>query len=155
MEEGRSVRSTAEESAAPSAAVLRRRPAAGAGLRRTPLAALAVAVLVAVSSCGDDGPGSAQTASGRNEAGWEAYLLGDYAGARGRFEEALALDAGLVEAVLGLAWCDAQLGEHAASVEEFDEVLDSGQYVTDAFAGRAAPALELLDFDLAVASSQI
>jgi tetratricopeptide (TPR) repeat protein len=148
------VRSKAVRSTTAGGALSRRTAARGTRPQVTPLAALALAALLAVTSCGDDGgPGPAETAAQRNEAGWEYYLIGDYAAARGSFEEARALDTGLAEALLGLAWCDAQLAEYAASVEEFNQTLESKQYVIDAYAGRAAAALQLPDFDLAVASA--
>jgi len=117
--------------------------------------AIGLAALLALSSCGkDEGPGSSMTAAQHNEEGWGSYLLGDYADSRSHFSEALRLDPDLLEARLGLAWSEAQEGEYLSAVQDFDQVLESGVLMEDAFAGRAASALELPDDSLAVASAE-
>lgn len=118
-------------------------------------AAVAVGALLFVVSCGDDNSaGPVLTADQHNEKGWAAYSVDDFIGARTHFHEALDLDPDLVESRLGLAWSAAQLAEYGVSLEEFQKVVESGEYVTDAFAGRAAPALELPDYPLAAASAE-
>jgi tetratricopeptide (TPR) repeat protein len=117
--------------------------------------AIGLAAILALSSCGEDeGPGSGMTAAQHNEEGWGSYLLGDYADARSHFSDALGLDPNLVEARLGLAWSEAQEGKYPSAVRDFDQVLASGVLMEDAFAGRAAAALEVPDDSLAVASAE-
>jgi len=114
-----------------------------------------IALLVCVSSCGDDeGPGPGTTASDHNEAGWSSYANGDHTNARASFEKALGLEAGLIEARLGLAWCEAHDGEYSTALDDFDEVMETGEYVADAFAGRAATALAASQDSLAIASAE-
>jgi tetratricopeptide (TPR) repeat protein len=116
-------------------------------------AVLLVAVSLLLSSCGDDGGGPGLTAEELNEEGWGSYALGEYSEARGLFQDALGLDPDYPEAQLGLAWTEAQLGNYAASVSGHGAVVASGEYVTDAFAGRAAASLELPDFLTAIESA--
>lgn len=126
------------------------------GSKLWPLAlAIGLAAILALSSCGEDeGPGSSLTAAQHNEEGWSSYILGDYALARSHFAEALRLEPELSEARLGLAWTKAQEGEYLSAVADFDHVLFSGALMEDAFAGRAAAALEVPDDSLAVASAE-
>jgi tetratricopeptide (TPR) repeat protein len=116
-------------------------------------ALVVVLAAVALSSCDDNGAAPRLSAQELNEEGWERFSAGSYAEAKSSFDKALDVDAGLVEARLGLAWSNAQLGEFEASVAGFDEVTSSGLLVTDAFAGRAAAALELPDYSLSIASA--
>ena len=112
-------------------------------------------LLVCVSSCGEDeGPGPGVTAAEHNEAGWTSYNNGDYAGAHSHFSEALGLDPGLTEARLGLAWCKAHEGEYCTALDAFDDVMEAGESVADAFAGRAATALAAWQESPAVASAE-
>ena len=117
--------------------------------------AIGLAALIVLTSCGDDeGPGARLTAAEHNEEGWKSYILGDYGDARAHFNDALKLDPELYEARLGVAWCEAQQGEYLSAVADFDMLLDSGFLMEDAFAGRAAAALEIPDDSLAVASAE-
>lgn len=114
-----------------------------------------LAGLLILSSCGEDeGPDADLTAAEHNEEGWSSYILGDYGHARGHFAEALRIDAGLHEARLGLAWCEAQAGVYLVAVNDFNQVIESGALTKDAFAGRAAAALEVPDDSLAAASAE-
>ena len=114
-----------------------------------------ISCLVCLSSCGDDeGAGPGLTASDYNEAGWSSYAVEDYTNARANFGKALELEAGFIEARLGLAWCEAHGGEYPAALEDFNEVMDAGEYVTDAFAGRSATALAASQDSLAIASAE-
>lgn len=114
-----------------------------------------IALLFCVSSCGkDEGPGPGMTAAEHNEAGWTSYGLHDYAGASAHFSEALGLDPALTEARLGLAWCEAQAGEYPTALDGFNEIIDTGEYVADAYAGRAATALAASEYSLAIASAE-
>jgi tetratricopeptide (TPR) repeat protein len=94
------------------------------------------------------------TASDHNEAGWSSYANGHYTNAHASFEKALGLEAGLIEARLGLAWCEAHDGEYSTALDDFDEVMETGEYVADAFAGRAATALAVSQDSLAIASAE-
>jgi tetratricopeptide (TPR) repeat protein len=117
--------------------------------------AIGLAALIVLTSCGDDeGPGSRLSAAEHNEEGWASYVLGDYEDARGHFTDALTLDPELYEARLGAAWCEAQQGEYLTAVADFDILLESSLLMEDAFAGRAAAALEIPDDSLAVASAE-
>ena len=104
-----------------------------------------------VSSCGDDDV--AMTAADYNNAAWSSYAGGDYTDARSDFETALDLDPDMHEARLGIAWCDAHDAEYDEAMVGFDTVITSGDFATDAFAGRAAAA-HAADLDsLAIASA--
>jgi tetratricopeptide (TPR) repeat protein len=117
--------------------------------------AIGLAALLVLTSCGgDESPGPGLTAAQHNEEGWSSYILGDYGDARFHFAEALKLEQGLSEARLGLAWSEAHAGEYLAAVNDFNQVIDSGALVEDAFAGRAAAALEVPNDTLAVASAE-
>jgi tetratricopeptide (TPR) repeat protein len=120
----------------------------------TIVTAFAFAVFaLSLTSCGDDGAGPGLSAVELNEEAWGEYILGEYAGARALFEQAVSKDANLTEARLGLAWSDAHMGNYTASVSGFDAVIASGEHKTDAFAGRAAAALEMPDYPLSIASA--
>ncbi len=131
-----------------------RRPAVKGAVQWLVMFAL-ISCLVCLSSCGDDeGAGPGMTASDYNEAGWSSYADEDYTNARANFEKALELEAGFSEARLGLAWCEAQGGEYLAALGHFNEVVEAGEYVTDAFAGRSATALAASQDSLAIASAE-
>ena len=125
---------------------------------RTHPACLMVLVCLALSalmlSCGGDTPWSSwQRASEVNEDGWALYAEGDYAGAAIEFEAALEIEPAFTEALLGLAWCKSHDGEFEAALDDYDTVLASGEFETDAYAGRAAAALAATEASLAVASA--
>ena len=121
--------------------------------RVTALIVAGFAFTLSVSSCDDDG-GPRMKAADYNEAGWESYGLGDYASAHSSFVSALSMDGDLVEARLGLGWCEAWEGEHEAALESFDTVIETGEFVGDAYAARAAAALAASMDSLAVASAE-
>jgi tetratricopeptide (TPR) repeat protein len=131
-----------------------RRQAVESALRRL-VAVPLIALSVCAASCGnDEGPGPGMTAAQHNEAGWTSYSAQDYSSASAHFSDALGLDPGLTEARLGLAWCEAQEGGYSAALDDFDEVIDAGEYVADAFAGRSATALAASEDSLAIASAE-
>lgn len=113
-----------------------------------------IILLICLSSCGDDGgPGPGMTAVDYNEAGWSSYSTGSFASARESFEKALELEPGFTEARLGLGWCEAHAGEHGPALDDFNEVIEAGEYVIDALAGRAASALAATRDSLAITSA--
>jgi tetratricopeptide (TPR) repeat protein len=125
--------------------------AIGRRMRLILVAGIAAAGLLG-PSCGDDGtPGP--NAVDLNEAGWASYAAGDVAGARQSFSRALETQGGLMEARLGLAWCEARQGDCQEAIDDYDAVIESGQHTEDAYAGRAAAALAIWDHPLAVASA--
>ena len=105
-----------------------------------------------LSSCNDDDPVDTTggttgnttpvyTAAEWEAMGWESFTLGDYVMAVSQFEDALALQADLHSARLGLGWSRAYSGDHAIAAQEFDALIAAGAHTTDAYAGKAAALL--------------
>lgn len=114
---------------------------------------LLLATGLLVGSCGDDddssddpggggGPsGPEYTAVELNAMGWDSFAIGDYYDAWDAFTQAVAKDAVLYEARLGLAWSFAYTGMHADAMLTFGELISGNHLVNDARAGLAAAAL--------------
>ena len=107
-----------------------------------------------LSGCGDDDNGGV-TAEQLTSEGWTLFELGDFAGARSKFEEALAVDGGFAEADNGLGWTWVRLDSLEVAVSRFDAALTKGLPSADPYAGQAVAYrdVEPVDLTLAVAAA--
>jgi tetratricopeptide (TPR) repeat protein len=122
------------------------------------LLAVLLPMTLFLSSCGDDDDGGTIvgpifTAAELNELGWEAFDVGEYAEAVSYFQQSLDKSDGLQEARLGLGWGLTYTGEYSDAIATFDDLVSSGEYTTDAYAGQAAAALAT-DPALAISSAE-
>jgi tetratricopeptide (TPR) repeat protein len=101
--------------------------------------------LALVGGCGGgDGGGPGDTAASLTEDGWERYEAGDYAGAVGKFNAAIDLDANYKDAYNGLGWSHAKLDELDDALTNFNLCISKGDTRPDPLAGKA-PVLRDLD----------
>ena len=87
---------------------------------------------------GDGGGGPTRTAATVTAQGWALFEQGQYADARDKFDEALALDDTYADAYNGQGWSNANLDELSAAINSFIQCLSNGMTTADPYAGEAA-----------------
>ncbi|MBM3319482.1 MAG: tetratricopeptide repeat protein [Candidatus Eisenbacteria bacterium] len=87
---------------------------------------------------GGTGPTNEDLAAEYTADGWDAFEQGNYAAARGHFEDALEKVGTYGQAYLGLGWCQAAAGEYLSAKTSFDQAISNGVTGADPYAGKAA-----------------
>ncbi|MGD9140319.1 MAG: tetratricopeptide repeat protein [bacterium] len=105
-------------------------------MRRAILAGTLCALALAVGCGGDGGAGPGATAESRTDEGWALFEAGDYTGAIGKFNEAVAIDDEYADAYNGLGWSFAKLDSLARALTHFGSSISNGM-TGDPHAGRA------------------
>ncbi len=119
-------------------------------LLRFSLISVLFAVAFSMSGCGNDP--IPPTPEELTLEGWEAYMDGDYEGAKERFEEAVTTTTGFVPAYVGLGWTHGKMANLQASIENFQNALLGEPGNVDALAGIAFAYLAGDDYEQAIAN---
>lgn len=122
-------------------------------LLRFSLISVLFAVAFSMSGCGGDEE-IRKTPEELTLEGWEAYMDGDYEGAKERFEEAVNIDPtiGFVPAYVGLGWTHGKMANLQASIENFQNALLGEPGNVDALAGIAFAYLANDNYEQAIAN---
>jgi tetratricopeptide (TPR) repeat protein len=105
-------------------------------MRRAILLGIACALALAMGCGGDGGTGPGATAASKTNEGWALFEDGDFTGAIGKFNEALALDDEYPDAYNGLGWSFSNLDSLSRALTNFGECIANGMS-GDPHAGRA------------------
>jgi hypothetical protein len=116
------------------------------------LATLALGFVLTVAGCGGDDGGTDLDAD--LQAAWNAFLAGDFAGARAQFGDILAANPGLLEANLGYGWASGFTQFLADAETALEAVVAADPTQADAWAGLAVIRLAMDDAAGAITAGQ-
>lgn len=107
---------------------------------------LGLCSLALVVGCGGGGGGGgpSDTADSLTDEGWDLFEQGNYAGAIGKFNGAVALDVMYAEAYEGLGWSYAKLDSLPRALANLELCIARGMTTADPYAGKA-PVLRDMD----------
>ena len=105
-------------------------------MRRAVLLGIACALALAIGCGGDGDTGPGASAASKTAEGWVLFEAGDYNGAIGKFNEAIAIDDEYADAYNGLGWSFANLDSLARAITNFGTSIANGME-GDPHAGQA------------------
>ena len=115
------------------------------------LASVSFAMILSMSGCGEK---EEKAPAAVTLEGWALYEAENYEGAKEKFEEALTIGPGYVDAYVGLGWAHGKMANLQECIDNFQSALSQEPQNVDALAGVALAYLADDRYDQVIASSE-